>query len=728
MDAIDTLRIPQARKAAASARMRARQAILSWLTTWEIYPILLVAGFLRFYDLPLTEFDADQAILSRLSREAIMHGLIPATGTVGSIGQLNPPGYTYFFLPVAVFTANPLADTALIALVNVLASLATYIFTRRYFGRLAGIVAALLFATAFQAVTFSRFIWQPNLFPFFVALFMLALFWGAVERRPGWIAFALPLLGWMAQLHFLAFYLAVPLLVAVVLAPKTVRWRDIVIGGLLFALIFSTYLVWEISVHFADISVMLTTGGKASKIDSQAVRFYLNQLSPYITQPTDPRMLLVRLVPILRWERLGMFALVLGGFLLALLGLVWPRVQIMDRARFPEPGHVDRGISSFWRRMWDWWKVFSASPQRSALLLLLVWQIVPVLLLTRHAVALQPQYFLLLLPGPFILIGVLVKQVASWCGALKGQGKLLRFALPAVSLVLIALQVCGTMAWLLDEEHGLHYHSYHYTTFQDMQVAFDDADRLARKHHLRHIYIDTDARTYETFTYLSQQMKTPHTTFGTTSFNPSNCLVLPSAALGPAVMLLGPGDTLDATLLGQFTTATLISTPPRLGGPPFRLYIVQPLSVAPGGSLAASPLVPAGNHPGSLVWNDPNHPEVPAVHLFETLWTGSRSFPASEGTRYTATFNAYSAGNGTGGQSATTFCNFSSLVPGEQLLVPFRLPQGSTALPASLQVTGSIAVNRPYELDYGPLRFQSIRVQSSALGAFQAAVWSNRGS
>jgi len=44
-----------------------RGAILStigsWLCVEEIYPLLAIAAFLRFYQLTTTEFDADQALI-----------------------------------------------------------------------------------------------------------------------------------------------------------------------------------------------------------------------------------------------------------------------------------------------------------------------------------------------------------------------------------------------------------------------------------------------------------------------------------------------------------------------------------------------------------------------------------------------------------------------------------------------------------------------------------------
>jgi len=67
----------------------------SWFCVWEIYPILGIAAFLRFYQLTTTEFDADQALIFQMARDAINHGLIPATGIIASIRIANPPAVVY---------------------------------------------------------------------------------------------------------------------------------------------------------------------------------------------------------------------------------------------------------------------------------------------------------------------------------------------------------------------------------------------------------------------------------------------------------------------------------------------------------------------------------------------------------------------------------------------------------------------------------------------------------
>ena len=196
-----------------------RSSIPAWFLSWEVYLIALVAGFLRFYLINTTEFDVDQAMLFRLAQDAVHRGLLPTTSNAASIGIANPPGVIFLFMPLALFGRNPVLGAILISTLTTLAAVLTYVFTRRYYGRMAGIIAALLYASAAKPLNYARFIWQPNLMPPFVVLFMLALFFGVVDRRKGWLLPALFLFGVLYQMHPTTIVLAAPLLVAVVLSP-----------------------------------------------------------------------------------------------------------------------------------------------------------------------------------------------------------------------------------------------------------------------------------------------------------------------------------------------------------------------------------------------------------------------------------------------------------------------------------------------------------------------------
>ncbi len=714
MDTVDTASPPQLKKPGQQSRSQSWRAILRWLAVWEIYPILAIAIFLRFYHLSFTELDSDQSVLWSLSRAALTHGLIPATSNMASVGYANPPDFVYALMVVSAFTANPLAGAILIAFMNVLAVALTYVFTRRYYGRLAGTFAAALCASAFQAVHYSRFIWQPNLLPFFALLFIMALFWGAVERRPGWFAVALPLLGFLLQLHLLTIYLLVPLVIAMALAYKTIRWRDVVVGTFLFLLLCSTYLIWEFAVHFADMSILLNTLHEPSRIDSQALRFYLDLLGPS-TNSTAP----LALTPLLPWVTGVLIVLLLGGFLLAVAGLFgWKRVQVMAHPRFPEDQPYSPIAPSLplWKKLWTWWNAFAASPQRSGLLLLLAWQIAPLVFMSRHTVDLQLHYLLYLLPGPFILIGLFLSQAMSWVGTLTISGKLLlRLAFPALVALLVVAQFFNTTAWLVGTSDGSGPNGVHFDTAQDLQAALTQADQLAQTHHFHHVYIDTDQHTYAALTYLSGQMQTPHTVL-----SGSHCLLLPDLEQGPAVMLLGPADTLDMALLTHFASVTLVSEPSRLGGPPFHLYIVQPLATTPGSVSFANALAVDKGQPASFNWNDPGQPTSSTEHLLTTLWTNLQQLPEVYSTTYTYRLRANYTGNGTDGQTSAVDCTFTSLAPGEHLLVPFQLPTAATLLPASLAITGSTWIDQPYEKSYGPFHLLSVQQQSSLLATLRS--------
>src|SRR5579863_912809 len=222
----------------------------SWLFSYEIYVIIIIAAFLRLFGIGTTEFDADQADIFHMAYSAVNHGHLVATGNLASIGFYNPPGIIYVLMIPAAMSANPVGGAIETAILAVLGVLLTYWFTHRYYGRVAATIASSLFAVTSVSLFYSRFMWNQNLLLFFVPLFMIVLFRGVVDRRPGWLFPALFLYGLLFQWHGSALLLAAPLVVAVFLAPKTIRWRDIVLGLLSLIVLYTPYMLWLISTHF----------------------------------------------------------------------------------------------------------------------------------------------------------------------------------------------------------------------------------------------------------------------------------------------------------------------------------------------------------------------------------------------------------------------------------------------------------------------------------------------
>ena len=666
--------------------------------TWELYPIVFLAAFLRFYQLSTTEFDNDQATIFSMARAAITHGLIPATSNIASVRIVNPPAVIYLFMPVAAFTADPLWGVMLVGIFNVAAVFLTYVFVRRYYGRLAGMIAALFYGTAAQPVHFSRFIWQQNLIAPFVVLFLFALFRGAVERRRGWLFPALLLSGVLIQLHETTTLLIIPFVAALLLARGMLRWRDFVCSLVALVVLFFTYLLWEVSTQFNDLHVLLLLAKNSAHFDRLAVSYYILFLSPSTQPSANTHSFAYVLAPLVDWVFPIMLFLLAGGIAVALKGIVFP----------------DRATLGFR----NWWTHFRASAESRGLLLLLIWQLAPLLVLSRHSVPVYPYYLLALMPGPFILIGIFLSKVIA---SLQGRGRywqMGRSAVPALVCLLVILQCMSSFATLTSEANGTNPHSDAYNTLGSLQSAVNEIDHLTQQYHFKHIYIATDQYTQSSLDYLAYQIQTP-----ITLFDASRCLILPNPADGPAALLVGPSDTLTIQLLQRFARATLIDQPGRLGGRPFRLYRITPLTE------------PAPHPPSNVGFTNNLQLVDKSAHVisFNTrflliarwriLRSERPSYRASYSYLLAASFNGETMHGTSVQNSLQALCAATDLWPGDQLITAFGLAGRSvltglpatSSLPAALTITASYFTTTPFSPSYGPFVLETIRDQRGLL-------------
>jgi len=665
---------------------------------------------LRFYQINTSEFDGDQALVFRMAHDAIYHGLLPATSNIASIRIVNPPAVIYLLMLPAAFSANPLWGNLFVGLFNVISVLFTYIFVRRYYGRLAAIIASLLYATAAEPVYFSRFIWQQNLIAPFVVLFIFVLFFGVVERRRGWLFPALLLFGILIQLHETTVILCVPLLVALLLAPGTVRWRDLTLGIASLLLIFFPYLLWEFSIKFADLHTILNVSMLHAHFDNQAFFYYGLFLSPYDHIPTNTHSLLYMLVPFLVWVLPVMLLLVVCALALAVLltcrggsGDEEGRGRLR-RSGLEAPASLANGIQG----LHTIWAEFRSTPQRCGFFLLLVWQIVPILFLSRHAVPLFPYYLLLLMPGPFILIGLFLSTVVHWLQRRGRHRHILHYGIYALACLLTIAQLLSSMATITDQASGNIPHGYSFNTLNSLQDALAEADQLALHRHLNRVYIATDQFTQVALRYLAEQVQTP-----TTLFDASHCLVLPNPADGPAVLLVGPYDKLTGVLLSHFAITTLVDQPKRLGGVPFQLYIVQPIVPS---ELASSNVGFVNNL--QLFYHRAQSFNFNSSTWLTSSWSFIRSASPKYRTTYTYAMKALFNHSGNDGLSVSSQCVSTSMRAGDQLIVSFELPKG-TSVPPSVTISATTYTTMPLDLSYGPIHLENVRDQSTPLAALQ---------
>lgn len=611
-----------------------------WYLDWPLYLILGVSAFLHFSHIKTTEFDFDQADLFRLAHDAVAYGLIPLSGNRASIGVLNPPFFIYTLLPAAALSPNPLGGAITVALFSTIAAVLAYWFTHRYFGRLAAIVAGLLNATAYVPLKYSNHIWQPDILPFFMILFLFAVFHGAVEHRKGWFFPAIALMAIIYQVHPSSIVaLSALLTTALIIAPKTVHWRDIFLAAGALILLFFPYVLLEVIDHFADIKGLLAFAHLPAQNDTQALMFYKELISPFNDIQPLSMGVIEQLIQIL----------VIAGLLIASIRLFYPRQQGLV---FTEE---QKEVSKRWLQSWN---QFRFNPERVSCLLLLVWQIIPFANLIHHSIDLHMQYLLLFLPGPFILIGLTLDEFVY---LLKRSRPNLNVAIHIGTLLLSSLLVIGqfvsSTAYILKMSEG----NFNERTIQalpyiddlnSMWNAAHQADQIAQKMHISRIYMSMDPFIQSSMSYLGETLHTPTTVFGY-----DNCLVLPATEAGPAVYLIGPyADHID-TMLHQFASATLVAQPQRLGGRPFKIYLVTPNNTS--GALLDQNLY-------SLNGNQETR-----------RWSIQREAPIAPRTFYNYQLSLIPA---KGARPITTTCATTALHKNDQLLATFQLPKNEKML------------------------------------------------
>jgi hypothetical protein len=273
-----------------------------------------------------------------------------------------------------------------------------------------------------------------------------------------------------------------------------------------------------------------------------------------------------------------------------------------------------------------------------------------------------------------------------------------RYGVYVFTCLVIVAQLTGSMAGLVDEASGNNLHGYSYNTLNSLENALNEADQLALLHNLNHVYITTDQYTQVSLRYLAEQMRTP-----TTLFDASRCLVLPYAAAGPAVLLVGPYDKLSGVLLSHFAIATLVSQPERLGGAPFQLYIVRPIA-----ALKLAPSHEAFVNSLQLLDKQAQQFRFDNSIWLATHWSYIRSTAPDYRTTYTYTMKALFNDK----SSISSQCVSTSLRAEDQLIVTFPLFQ-SAYVPSSMTISAISFTSKPLNVSYGPFHLENIGDQST---------------
>jgi 4-amino-4-deoxy-L-arabinose transferase-like glycosyltransferase len=551
----------------------------AWLFHWEIHIIVLIAGFLRFYKVDTaSDFDMDQALMYRAAYDAIHHGLWPVTNSTASIGFANAPGLIYLFMIPAAFTSDPLAGIWLSSLFSTAAVAVTYIFVSRYYSRIAAIIAALLYAAAFTPLWFSRFLWQPNMMHLFVIVFIWVLFRGVVDRRKGWLGPSLILLGMLYQTHGITLLLSVPLAIALICAPETLRWRDLFYGLAGLIIIFFPFFLWHWATNFSDLTLFLSSTKEPARLDWAAIDNYKAILNPYRKDviPSHPLSFVRTIYSYIAPSYRSLLYLVTGSLVLISGVIIFQMIK-----KWRSKGDV---IS---RKDWQtiWLRIMPA-PESAGLFILCVWSFIPIAFYLRHSINLIPHYFLMVFPGPFILIGYSVVKLSSWLDFKRVWAVIVQGILYlSVGLVILG-QMAGSIAIIRDYTHGYYQGTFDADIYPDhadyindlysLKLVLATAEHLAEQRHVKRIIVASDSWTEVAFNYLGEH--TQHETTVVSSYR--GCLLLPTD--GSAIFIMPPYSAFYK--LVSLYGATFLQNSPRLGGDPFKIYEISSVAQTASGA------------------------------------------------------------------------------------------------------------------------------------------------
>ena len=222
--------------------------------------VVVLAAFLRAWNLGSVSFTYDAAAVSNLAADLIDQAILPVHGMVSSVGIQNPPLFVYLLTLPTLFSRDPRMLTGYIALINVVAVYGCYRLGRRYWSAEVGVVAALLFAVSPWAVQHSRGIIAQDLLAPGAVVFLSFLYAWIVDARQWALAAAMITLTALSQLHFASLALA-PILAIVFLVQfanlarqRQIRplWWPLTIGVTVSAALYAPYIAWDASHDWAN--------------------------------------------------------------------------------------------------------------------------------------------------------------------------------------------------------------------------------------------------------------------------------------------------------------------------------------------------------------------------------------------------------------------------------------------------------------------------------------------
>lgn len=186
---------------------------------------IALGAFLRLYNFhDLVRFNDDQARDAQIVNSMIEQKEFPLLGPKagGTKFNLGPAFYYLEYFSALIFGNTPAGIAAITVLLAIASIPLLFLFLRFYFSKNISLFITFIYSISFFAIKYSKFSWNPNVIPFFLLIFFIALYETSLGEKNAdckkrWHILLGLSIGIGAQLHTLLLAL-LPLLVILELA------------------------------------------------------------------------------------------------------------------------------------------------------------------------------------------------------------------------------------------------------------------------------------------------------------------------------------------------------------------------------------------------------------------------------------------------------------------------------------------------------------------------------
>ncbi|MFA5134914.1 MAG: glycosyltransferase family 39 protein [Patescibacteria group bacterium] len=245
------------------------QRALSWIRRnrieFALLVIIVLAGSaLRLYQVGgWMHFGQDEGNVARVVRSIAtgedLVALGPAAPNNWSGFHLGPFFY-YLLVPFYWMSGlSPAGGAAAAALVTSASIVLVYLVGKKFVNAAAGLSAAALFSASYLMVYYGRWVWHPNVVPFFMLLIFLSLYELAHlerNRKSAWYLYVLAVaVGLVVQLHGTALILVPAMLVVyfIIFRPR-IPWQKYAAAAAIIVALNAPMIAYDVTHGFQNVN------------------------------------------------------------------------------------------------------------------------------------------------------------------------------------------------------------------------------------------------------------------------------------------------------------------------------------------------------------------------------------------------------------------------------------------------------------------------------------------